>query len=157
MNEQIPKETEPAQIPPGAAESIKEISKAMQDYAFANPALTYESHVEAILTGNFSKFFKINSTLLLQVILTISPSESKDRTPFWHCSMSIVSAETKTPKTVGLWTRRERSKVRALLPQFLGERGLIETQGFMQTKTALHCYRKLIGSDLANLRSNKKS
>jgi len=134
---------------------IKQISEPMQEYALANAHLTHSAHFEGIKTGDFSKFIAIQKTVYLHVILTISPAENEVDAPFWHCSMSLVSKETGTPKTIGLWTKGERENIRKLLPSFLGERGLKYTQGFMKTKTALHCHRYLRTEELEMVRGRE--
>jgi len=136
------------QKPPSAREIIEQIGNEMQIYALENPTLNHNENSVRVSRGDFSRFLQISNTVLLHVIMSISPADDQNDLPFWHCSMSLISKESGRAKTFQLWTARDKQNIRRLLPQFLGNRGKAETEGYMKTKTALHCHRDLTREEL---------
>lgn len=138
-------------VSPSREMIVAQIAEPMRAFAVENPCLTHEAVNAAAVSGKFSRFVRVKNTLAIYVLLTISPSERETDAPFWHCSMSLVSAATGRPKTVGLWTTAELKNIRRLLPEFLGEAGDKDTQGFLRTKTALHCCRNMTAAEVKQL------
>jgi hypothetical protein len=162
INQDKSNQPEDEKLPDGTGENmtreefIQSIAEPMQEFALANSTLTHSEHCKAVVSGIFSRLIQIKNTIILHIIMMISPDEDESNKPFWHCSISILSSESRKPKTYGLWTNRERINIRQTLPLFLGDRGLIDTQGFMQTKTALHCHRDLTTGELQTIGWNNQ-
>ncbi len=159
MHEQIHAENKPSTAAPQTASgenTIERIAEPMRRRALENPTLSIEENKAAVMTGKFSNLLKIGNTAFMHLILTVSPAERETDEPFWHCSMSFISASTGRPKTVELWTAREMKNVKRLLPLFLGDVGLTHTQDFARTKTAVHCYRNLTVSELKQINWRSK-
>lgn len=151
MQEQETKDT-PKNEKPSDLEIIRTTGEEMQSFALEHPILTHEAHVELSRSGEFSKVIPAGKMIALHVRLTISPSDEETVIPpHWHLSMSLISLGSGKPKTYQLWMKRERTFAVWVMPQFLGERGVISTQYFSNTKTALHCYRDLSANELKTI------
>lgn len=132
-------------------EQIKPIGAKLRDRAAKHCYLTHEENNAAIVKGEFSQLLRLNNTTALHVILTVSPADIEGDDPFWHCSISIVSTGRGKAKTVNLWTKKESKIVRVILPMMFGDAGRSDSQGFLRTKTAPHCYRGLTAQELGAL------
>jgi hypothetical protein len=132
---------------PTFEELLNSTAESMQAFALANPTLDQEELEKGIQEGIYSQFLKIQSTVYLHILLTISPADKETERPFWHCSMSLVSVESGNPKTFLLWTTRERARIKELLPKCLVNRGTVPSN-YMQTKTALHFCKTLTDDEL---------
>lgn len=141
---------------PSRAEILQSIAESMQEFAIANPAPNQQALEKGIQDGLYSKLLKIQKTVVLHIILTISPPEKETELPFWHCSMSLVSAESAKPKTLVLWTKSERTRIKELLSNFLDNRGTVPS-GYMKTKTAMHFYKTLTEPELKIIGANSQS
>lgn len=135
-------------------EVVEEIANPMREHALLNFYPSVDQMNEAIKRGEFSRFLKVQNTVGFHVIMTISPADNEKDAPFWHCSISIISTASGKAKTLNLWTKREMLNIRNLLPEFFGTCGLKNTQGFMRTKTALHCYRNLTPEEIQIITAN---
>lgn len=130
---------------------IEELSAQMRSTALNNPILNVEQIEAFIATGRYRQVLKIQNTVFLSVLLSISPSEDVQNEPFWHCSMALLSAASGKPKSTELWTKREMVNVKRLLPRFLGDAGVKESGEILRYKTALHCFRDLTASELEEI------
>ena len=138
----------PAQPPKKSrAEIVEEIAAPMREFALENPCFTKPELDAALASRLFLRLIQISKTFAISVILIVSPSDSETEPPFWHCSMSLVSATGKT-KSVQLWMKRETANIKNLLSEFLSKVGKKETTYYLQKKHALHIHRDLSDAEL---------